>query len=335
MKILVFLVLWLYCAVAQAADYVVAVSVDGLGSAYLQPLVDAGKLPHFKQLETQGAWTINARNDFDLTVTLPNHATMLTGRPIRGAAGHGWTSNTTPARGITLHNNHGAYVPSVFDVLHDHGKRTGLWATKAKFILFQTSYDGTNGAADISAVDHGRNKLDVFVIRKASPELTDDFVGVMASHPCHFAFVHFDETDTIGHRGGWGSAAYNAALIELDGCLGRIMELISSNPALKGRTDLIVTADHGGRDKDHKQADEPAIYTIPFLVWGSGVASGDLYALNAGRRRNPAGAHPSYAEAPPPVRNGEVGNLALQLLGMGAIPGSSLDALQDLRVGGL
>jgi len=327
------LVAWvLFCARAHGADYVVAVSVDGLGSGYLQTLVDSGKLPRFKQLETQGAGTTNARNDCDITVTLPNHTTMLTSRPVKGNAGHGWTSNTDPAKGMTIHSKKGAYVASVFDVAHDCGKRTGLWATKTKFSLFQASYDADHGATDATGTDQGRNKLDVFICDKRSPALTADFIRAMTEHPCNFALVHFGETDTAGHGSGWGSEAYNAALIELDGCLGRIMDLISTDPALKGRTDLIVTTDHGGKDKNHAQADDPAIYTIPFFVWGVGVAHGDLYAWNSVTRRNPAGSHPSNAETPPPIRNGEVGNLALHLLGLGAIPGSSLDAKQDLQV---
>ncbi len=323
---------WIFCALAHGADFVVAVSVDGLGSGYMQTLVDAGKLPHFKQLELQSAGTTNARNDYDITVTLPNHTSMLTSRPIKGSAGHGWTSNTDPAKGVTIHSNKGAYIASVFDVAHDHGKRTGLWATKTKFSLFQLSYDAEHGAPDTTATDHGRNKLDVFKYNKASRALTADFVRAMNEQPCQFAFVHFVEADSAGHGSGWGSEAFNAALIELDGCLGQIMDLISTNPALKGRTALIVTADHGGKDKNHAQADAPAIYTIPFFVWGAGAAYGDLYAFNSGARRDPAGTHPAYGEAPPPIRNGEVGNLALHLLGLGPIPGSKLDAQQDLKI---
>ncbi len=332
MKLVLLFACWLLCAIAHGAEYVVAVSVDGLGSGYMQALVDAGKLPHFKLLEMQAAGTTNARNDYDITVTLPNHATMLTSRPIKGANGHGWTSNTDPARGVTIHSNKGAYVASVFDVAHDHGKRTGLWATKSKFSLFQTSYDAVHGAPATTGIDQGRSKLDVFVCDNQSPALTANFVRSMTANPCQFALVHFTETDNTGHGSGWGSEAYNTSLITLDGCLGQIMDLISTNPALKGRTDLIVTADHGGKNKNHSQADEPAIYTIPFFVWGAGVTHGDLYAWNSGTRHDPAGARPTYDGALQPVRSGEVGNLALHLLGLGPIPGSSLNVKQDLQI---
>lgn len=317
---------------AWAADFVIAVSVDGLGTAYLQPLVDAGRLPAFKRLQAEAAWTGNARNDVDITVTLPNHVSMLTSRPILGEAGHGWTHNTDPAKGETLHTARGAYVAGAFDVAHDAGRRTGLWASKTRFSLFSVSWDARHGAPDATGEDNGRNKVDLAVYGKSSPRLVDDFLAAMRAKPCHFAFVHFTEGDSAGHAEGWGSEDYAAALVLLDGCVGRIMDLIATDKTLAGRTTLIVTADHGGLDNNHAQADEPAVYTVPFFAWGAGVSPGDLYAMNPSVRRAPGSGRPSFAEVPQPVRSGEVGNLALSLLGLGPIPGSVFDKAQDLRV---
>ena len=328
--LLFFVVLW--TGLARGADFVIAVSVDGMGSGYMQALTDAGKLPHFKQLEAEGAFTTNARADYGMTITLPNHTGMLTSRPVLGTNGHNWTSNTDPAMGTTLHSNRKAYVASAFDVAHDNGLHTGMWATKTKFSLYQVSYSAAYGAPDTTGPDNGRGKLDGFVYRKTSPELTQDFVSSMSTQPCQFAFVHFAETDSMGHTHGWGSDEYNAALVMIDDCVGRIMDLIATNPTLKGRTVLIVTADHGGKDTNHGDPALPLDYTIPFLTWGAGVTRGDLYAWNKGTRLSPGVGRPTYDERPQPIRNGDVGNLALSLLGLGPIPGSSIDAAQDLRV---
>jgi predicted AlkP superfamily pyrophosphatase or phosphodiesterase len=319
---------------ASGADYVINVSVDGLGSSYLQALIEAGKLPHFKQLAEQGAGTTNARTDYDITVTLPNHTSMVTSRPIKGEAGHGWALNTDPAKGMTLHSRKGSYVAGVFDVAHDNGCRTGLWSTKTKFSLFRDAYDADHGAPDTTGVDNGRRKLDVFVYLKSSAALTDSFIQTMATNPCQYAFLHYGEGDGAGHAQGWGSDAYNAALMTLDECLGRVMDLMT-NATLKGRGTLIVTADHGGKDRGHGEAVEPLNYTIPLYVFGAGVAAGELYAFNQGVRAAPGTGRPDFAAHPPPIRNGEVGNLALALLGFGPIPGSSLNVRQDLRVGPL
>lgn len=323
--------LLLACTLCRAADYVIAISVDGLGSVYLQRLVDAGQLPHFKQLQAQSAGTTNARADYDITVTLPNHTGMLTSRRIKENEGHNWTSNTDPAKGVTLHSNKGSYIASVMDVAHDHGLRTGIWSTKTKFSLFKVSYDADHGAATPAGHDTGRNKVDCFDIEKGS-DLITNVMATMDTAPCHFTFVHFGETDAAGHKFGWGGEEYNAALIAIDGYLGRIMAQATTNALLKGKTDIILTADHGGEGKDHGDATKAIDYTIPFYVWGCDVTPGDLYTLNRGTRKEPGTGRPLYSEPLQPVRNAEVGNLALSLLHLPAIPGSTLDVRQDLAV---
>lgn len=330
-SITLFLCLLACALVARGADYVVAVSVDGLGSSYLQSLVEAGRLPNYRRLISESAGTLQARADHDITVTLPNHVSMLTSRGVMGAAGHNWTSNTDPAKGATLHSQKGTYVASVLDVAHDRGLRTGVWTTKSKFSLFDVSYDAVHGAPDTTGADNGRDKLDLYLCAK-SPELQKDVLGTLSTQPCHFTFVHYGDGDGAGHKSGWGSDEYNASMVTIDAYLGQIMDLISSNPALKGRTALIVTADHGGDGRGHSDADKAINYTVPFHVWGPGIAPGDLYARNEGVRRSPGEGRPAYGDPVQPVRNSDLGNLALSLLGLPAIPGSTVNGKQDLGV---
>ncbi len=39
----------LVCSVGNCADYVIHISVDGLGAPYLQAMIDAGRAPNFKR----------------------------------------------------------------------------------------------------------------------------------------------------------------------------------------------------------------------------------------------------------------------------------------------
>lgn len=332
MKNFLLLIVVLWATSSWGANFVITVSMDGAGAGYLQSLMEEGKLPALQQLMNQGACTTNARADYSITVTLPNHATMLTSRPITGDGGHAWISNTSPSKGTTLHSNKGEYVASAFDVAHDNGRRTGLWTTKSKFALFAISYDAEHGAFDTIGTDNGRNKVDVFCRAKKATALTDNFIELMATNPCHYSFIHFGDTDSAGHEFGWGSKDYRSALIAQDTCVGRIMQLMTNHPAMKNHSTLIITADHGGTGIGHGDSTDPLNYTIPFCVWGAGVSPGDLYTLNAGIRALSGSERPDYSALPQPVRNGDAGNLGLSLLGLGPIPNSSINNKQDLQV---
>ena len=70
------------CENVYAADYVIHVSIDGLNAQTMQSVVVDGSAPTIERLEREGAWTTNARADYTHTITLPNHTTMITGRPV-------------------------------------------------------------------------------------------------------------------------------------------------------------------------------------------------------------------------------------------------------------
>lgn len=65
----------------------------------------------------------------------------------------------------------------------------------------------------------------------------------------------------------------------------------------------------------------------------SRVAAGaDLYELNPASRLDPGSGRPDHAAIPQPVRNAEAANLALDILGLGPVPGSLFNAGQDLAL---
>jgi hypothetical protein len=359
----------LFARAARAAEHVIHISVDGLHPGHLARVIEAGDAPTFKRLMEEGAWTANARTDYTHTVTLPNHTCMITGRPVlqpegAGAAPfHGYTSNNLPRRGVTLHNfrfqprgrgrrggtsqeggSGGAgeqrgegprseYVASTFDVVHDAGRSTAMYASKDKFIIYDQTYDEAAGAEH----DRGRDKIDVYFFGDDpgpaySRGMHERFLAEMAARRFHYAFVHYRDTDTVGHAERWGSGAYHQAIKTVDGYLADVLKLVETDEALRGRTAIVLSTDHGGVDFDHQDAASPEDYTIPVFVWGAGVSRGDLYVLNKDTRADPGTGRPNYTAARQPIRNGDTGNLALSLLGLGPIPGSTINAKQDLRV---
>jgi hypothetical protein len=318
-------------AAASPVDYVIEISVDGLGSSYLEGMIAGNQLPNFARLQAESAWTLNARNDTDYTVTLPNHTTMLTGRAVVGPAGHNYTDDGTPAAGVTIHTNKGSYVASAFDVAHDNGLTTALFANKSKFSLYQVSYNAANGAPDVTGVDNGTAKIDNYYYTTKSANLAPAYVAAMTATPYPFSFLHLRDPDDVGHASGWGTPAYNDALRAIDGELGQVLDMVDTSPVLQGRTAVILTADHGGRGLDHSNVTEPLDYTIPLFIRAPGVTgNSDLYGLNAATRVDPATGRPLYSAPGQPIRNGDIANLGLSLLGLGPVPGSTINTRQDL-----
>ncbi len=326
--------------IAQADDqpvakHVIHLSVDGLRSDAITTL-GPDTLPNFYRLRVEGAFTDNARTDNDSTETVPNHMTQVTGRPVLGNDGHAWNTNATKPPEFTLHDNKGTYVASVFDVVHDHGHRTLLAFAKPKLKTIEASYRA-HGAPDTIGEDNGHSKLDKVLYISGAEALTNAVIREMQNHPARYAFVHFREPDRAGHDHGWNlepGSAYLESIKVVDAQLGRLLNLIEEDGRFRDKTTLIVTADHGGilGTKGHNAPANPEAYVIPFYVWGAGVTPGDLYAMNPETRRDPGTDRVDYTAPLQPIRNGDGANLALQLLGLPAIPGSTLNRHQDLNV---
>jgi hypothetical protein len=323
-------------AEAQPISHVIHISIDGLRPDVITALGPAN-LPNFYRLRAEGAFTDDARSDFDYTETLQNHTTQMTARGVLGATGHNWTGNSVPAAGQTLASNKGSYVAGVYDVAHDHGLRTGHYASKDKFVLFDTSWNGVNGALDLIDPDNGRDKIDVYLYQSDTLALENAMITSMTAQPFQYVFLHLRDPDTTGHASGWivnpTTSAYCNTIKTMDSRLGQIFSLIDTNAQLHGRTAIVLTADHGGTGTGHGDATLAANYTVPFYVWGPGVMAGaDLYLLNPGNRLNPGTSRPTYSAPVQPIRNGEAVNVALKLLQLSPVPGSTIGAAQDLAL---
>ncbi len=263
---------------------------------------------------------------------MPNHISMLTGLPLTAPPcappdrGHGYTSNDAPSPRESIHDSGNparSYTPSVFDVVHDHGLSTAMFASKSKFSILTNSYNDA-GARDQVGQDNGRRKIDIVQINGNLTALTDSLTKTLANAPPNFSFMHFGQPDNAGHDEGWGSAEYLDALVDVDAAIGRILTLIENDPRLAAHAAVIVTADHGGSGRRHSDPTNPDHFVIPFHVLGRGIPAGrDLYSV-VGERRTPPklAVNPGFDSPDQPIRNGDAGNLALALLRLPPIPGS-------------
>jgi hypothetical protein len=316
----------------QPKPHAILVSVDGLGAYYIRQQLGQGKLPNFAALARAGASTLNARADYEYTLTLPNHTSMITGRPVSAdddlpnTTYHGWTINSDVDYFTTLHNSGNPnlhYIASVFDVAHDHGLSTCLYSGKTKFMLFANSYNAVNGAPDTEGEDNGRGKLDRVVITENRTDLLiDTALGDLAGGACDVAFIHIADMDWVGHDQGWGSDAWLSTLDTVDEWIGRIARFADAQETSEPYA-LVVTADHGGVDYDHSDATLPIDYAIPFYIISRDVPPDtNLYALTGPKRADPGAARPRYSAPLQPVRNADAANVVTALLGLPPVPGS-------------
>jgi predicted AlkP superfamily pyrophosphatase or phosphodiesterase len=318
-------------------NYVVHVSLDGLGAKYLQFYVTnaPAQFPWFNWLMTNGAYTFEARCDYDYSETVPNHITMFTARPVSQPAGatntlhHGY-SNNFPSGSDTIHANGNPSVPykaSFFDVAHDFGRTTAFYASKTRLQICDRSYDVINGALDGEGTDNGKDKIDFASVVDLSGANVANLVNTLvlnlsSSTPTNYSFIHISEPDLTGHSSGWGSANWSNSVRNVDLQLGRIITCLTTNALLTNDVALIVSADHGGIGNSHTDATRLTNYTIPFFLWSpSTPPNSDLYSLFA-NRGNPGTNRVDWNAIPQPIRNADGGNLALNLLGLPPIPGS-------------
>jgi predicted AlkP superfamily pyrophosphatase or phosphodiesterase len=293
---------------------VLAISVDGLNPSALRKL-GRERTPALHRLRDEGASTLNARTQVESTSTLPNHTSMVTGRRVLAARqGHGVTWNSH-LPGSTVQRAAGHPVSSVFSVAHTAGS-TALFTSKQKLSIFERSWD-----AGIDRFTH-READDRALLKAARADLVrEDRV---------FMFVHFARPDIVGHARGFMSPAYLESVARVDVLVGRLMSAVENHESLDDVV-LVLTADHGGAGRDHSDPRRIANYRVPFFVWGPGVSQGDLYAMNTayvdpGRRR-------VLYSGKQPIRNGDLANLSLDLLGLGPVPDSKYDVRQRLTVG--
>ncbi|MEW5959153.1 MAG: ectonucleotide pyrophosphatase/phosphodiesterase [Chloroflexota bacterium] len=222
--------------------YVVIISIDGMRPDAL----DLAYAPTLDSLRARGAYSPNAQT-VPNSITLVSHASMLTGM-IPQKHGIEW--------GLPYIGWPGMKGPSLFSEAHAAGLRTAMVFGKEKlnYLVLPNSVDQLfgNNAHDEEVKDHA-----VEFIKAGMPNVL---------------FIHFPDTDRVGHAYGWMSENQLWAITFADGMIGEIVAALERGGYLNN-TLLIVTADHGGHGFSHGD-DYPEDRTIPWLAAGPGVAAG-------------------------------------------------------------
>ncbi|MGC8743541.1 MAG: alkaline phosphatase family protein [Verrucomicrobiia bacterium] len=317
---------------SAAVFHVIHITVDGLSGYHIKGFLatNSAAFPNFKRLQQEGAYTFNARCDYDFSETVPGHVSIFTARPTLQPGGvssnvnHGFTSYS----GIIHNVDPKFYKASFMDVTHDRGYSVALFLGKTKLSPCLDSYNETYGAPDTIGEDNGRKKYNFGYIAGQSPTLLSYFTNMLATNPPNYSFFHFVETDTVGHSSGWFSPQWSNTLVSIDGWIGQILNIIDRSPTLSNNTAIVLTADHGGGgDPDqlaqHFDPSRLFNYTIPIFVRAPGFLPGtDLYQYFLNRFDPGTNRVVQDAGVPQPLHNGDTANIALMLIGLPPIPGS-------------
>ncbi|MFQ5423260.1 MAG: ectonucleotide pyrophosphatase/phosphodiesterase [Phycisphaerae bacterium] len=240
--ILIVLVVGPGVAAAQSsggAARVMLISSDGLRP----DAIDRAGATVLQGLIAGGSYQATAVDELP-SITLPNHASMVTGLSI---ARHGVLINTDIPGRIT--------ATTIFDVATDAGLDVGFFINKTKL--------GFLGEAE---------GVKVWKFTADVDSLADEVIAAIESEDLRLFFIHFGDPDKTGHRDGWMSGPYLDAVRSVDAAIGRILDALTAK-GIRDETVLIITSDHGGHLNTHG-FDIPDDRLIPFILNGPGIAVG-------------------------------------------------------------
>jgi len=220
---------------------VVLISIDGLRP----DAINKQNAEHLIKLTKSGLYFPNAKT-IQRSVTLPSHISMLTGLDIKQ---HKVSKNKSLPGHLSF--------PTILEILKSQGKKTAALYSKKKlgFLFPPGSVDYIFGP--------GQNGIDYN--QANANQLAAEFARIWNQQNYHFTFIHIREPDAYGHQYGWMSSEYlNQAIPLTDKAIGNIINTISKGEKANN-TLLIITADHGGKDKTH-WSKRPEDLTIPWIA---------------------------------------------------------------------
>jgi predicted AlkP superfamily pyrophosphatase or phosphodiesterase len=234
------------------ANHVLVISIDGLRP----DAIDRFGARTMQRLMRQGAYALTAQTILP-SKTLPSHTSMLTGVD---ADQHGITWNDERV------DDHGHVdVPTIFALAKAQGFRTAAFFSKTKFHHLEAP----------NTIDYVRSpKGGIFDSRWDATRTVREVEKHLESRAeaPNLIFVHIGEPDYAGHMFGWMGRAYGNAVRAADHAVAALLEQAEDRFG-RGNVTVLLTADHGGHDRNHGSED-PRDTTIPWIVWGKGVASG-------------------------------------------------------------
>lgn len=234
--------------------HVVFVGLDGLAGWCVRDY--AAEMPTLARLRAEGASTLNSRSILPSSSACNWHS-IFTCSASEQHGYNNWDSKAPVFAPVAVMKS-GLY-PDVCAVLREQ--------RPSATIGYFYEWGGMAFVVDTNACD--------YVAHAGGAALCETMVKCIRERKPTFASVAFDQPDGAGHGKGWGSPEYREKMREIDGYLARIVKAIEE-AGIADDTVLVVSSDHGGKDKRHGGATLNEMER-PLVFWGKGVRKG--YAI--------------------------------------------------------
>jgi arylsulfatase A-like enzyme len=222
-------------------ERVIVISLDGTRPDAIQ----IAETPNLQALAARGAVSWTAQTIIP-PVTLPSHASMLTGLPPE-EHGVDWNGTNPGCEPIT--------TPTILTLAEEAGYTTAMIVGKEKFCHLRQT-----------------DTLDFHFAREGDRSVVDQVLRILEADSADVLFIHLPNPDFFGHSFGWMSATYIYELRNTDAQVGRILDYLAQHN-LADSTLIIISADHGGHSLMHGE-NIPEDMTIPWIIAGPDIQSG-------------------------------------------------------------
>lgn len=286
---------------------VIVIIIDGLRPDKLEQ----AHTPFLDELERGGAFTPHARAVMP-TITRVNFVSIMTGvhTDRHGVVGGEYMDEDYNPQRTDSPTYRGAQehipVPTIFEILEDHGKRTAIFAMKGYELVGARGASVQTGGSDIYPEDIWRYRYErevdgseeEGVRRKIQMNgiLIDTLASVIEGGRLDFLLINLGASDYVGHIYGPESDAYLEALEATDRHVSRIAEILQDRyPARQWY--FIIGSDHGFSqtredrvvlpvDNNPNRIPELAQRNIDHMLYERGGRAAEVFLRNSAQYRD-------------------------------------------------
>lgn len=226
---------------------VVFVAFDGWAAKGFEQ----AEMPNIKKVYESGARTLQKRSVVP-SVSAPNWASMFTGVGIEIHGYTNWDSDKPdfPHRAVSKYGK----VPGILGVLRE--------SFPDMKIGYFYDWGVLKSLVEIEAASYVKQAKGENLAREAGEYFKREKPEIM--------FVLFDSPDGTGHKYGWYTPEYFAALKDIDAWFGIIVQSVKEAGELEN-TVFVLSSDHGGSPNKMHGGKNLNNLDTPFILCGAGI----------------------------------------------------------------